>query len=235
MQAQEKKTIKGFNIIELLVVIAIIGLLSGIALPNIFSWNKERKARLEVTKIKSLFTSIIAQVQKGTYAYVQVHVMEMGDQVIIDSRGMSMSTFTDMMHDDASVFRRTDATTTCPEWLPWDDIGGMMDLVTVMEVTSEDLALNFQDSIGTVCFAKNPRWYGGGGEFQNTVGTESNVDSYFYICSRSGEASETCRVDDAEHRPIIDGHKNLFLIGWSRFGSVTMEKWSASRGEWILQ
>ena len=32
-----------------------------------------------------------------------------------------------------------------------------------------------------------------------------------------------------------DELNNVFAINWSRFGNVTLEKWSKSKTDWILQ
>jgi len=28
---------------------------------------------------------------------------------------------------------------------------------------------------------------------------------------------------------------DVFAINWSRFGNITLEKWSKTKGEWVLQ
>ena len=87
---------------------------------------------------------------------------------------------------------------------------------------------NFADTNGAVCFSKNERWYSGGGKFLS--GT--SVDSILFICTRNTDFP-TCDVS-TEGKPNKE-HDNLFALNWSRFGSVTLEKWSKSKEDWILQ
>ena len=87
MQVREKKT-KGFTLLELLVVIAIIGILSAAVYPNFSSWIKERKVRQATVKIKNLISSINTQVQRGTYEFVQVRLIEDGSSVTIFTSGI---------------------------------------------------------------------------------------------------------------------------------------------------
>ena len=75
MQALEKN-IKGFNILEVVIVLVIIGIISAAALPNFSSWKRDRETRGAAVKIKDLLTNIVSQVQRGHYAFVQVHVVE---------------------------------------------------------------------------------------------------------------------------------------------------------------
>ena len=92
MQVQEKN-IKGFNLIELLVVIAIISIISAAAYPNFSSWKKAREVRGAAVKIKSLFTNINSQVQRGLYGFIQVEVTASttGGEVVVISKGMKLS------------------------------------------------------------------------------------------------------------------------------------------------
>ena len=91
IQVQEKN-IKGFNLIELLVVIAIISVISAAAYPNFSSWKKAREVRGAAIEIKSLFTNINSQVQRGLYGFVQVEVTATEDgEVVVISKGMKLS------------------------------------------------------------------------------------------------------------------------------------------------
>ena len=90
MLAQEKN-IKGFNVLEVIVVLAIVGLISAVAYPKITHWNAQRQVYSAASKIKTLFTNINAQVQRGLYGFVQIYVkknkdsLEQINYVFIDS------------------------------------------------------------------------------------------------------------------------------------------------------
>ena len=73
MQVPEEK-IKGFSILELIVVVVIIGIVSAIGYPNFTEWRKDREVRAAAVDIRSLIEGINAQVQRGQYVFVQVHV-----------------------------------------------------------------------------------------------------------------------------------------------------------------
>ena len=64
MQVQEKNN-KGFSVIEVIVVLAIIAIISTVAYPNISHWNKARQINNSAIKIKTVFTNINSQVQRG--------------------------------------------------------------------------------------------------------------------------------------------------------------------------
>ena len=91
---------------------------------------------------------------------------------------------------------------------------------------------------GAVCFSKNARWYSGAGNFvstddSETEGTNTSVDTILFLCTRNNDFP-TCDIDEATGRPTSD-HRNLFLLEWSRFGDVTMEKWVIKNNDWVLQ
>ena len=85
MRVQDEK-IKGFNILELIIVLVIIGVISGLGYPEFSKWRVEREVRSSVVKIKSLMEGINAQVQRGQYAFVQVHIEETAENLIVTSR-----------------------------------------------------------------------------------------------------------------------------------------------------
>ena len=232
MQHPEKNN-KGFNILELLVVLAIIGVISAVAYPNFSDWRKEREARASTVKVKNLIQGINAQVQRGLYAFVQVHVQAQTDNLTITSKGMKMSTLTPKINDGASDWN-TDSTSRCDVDTAgyWDDDGSVDDKLEVMQIELDEVTTNF-DGIGAVCFSKNARWYSGAGNFVSTGGGETSVDGILFLCTRNSDFA-TCDIDDSTGRPNTN-HDHLFLVEWTRFGEVTMEKWNIGTNDWILQ
>ena len=82
MLGPEKKA-KGFTLIELLVVIAIIGFISSLSYPSFSSWIETRNTNDAVTKVETAFRSITTQIQRGVYPFVQIHVENFNDKIII--------------------------------------------------------------------------------------------------------------------------------------------------------
>lgn len=226
IQVQEKN-IKGFNLIELLVVIAIISVISAAAYPNFSSWKKAREVRGAAVKIKSLFTNINSQVQRGLYGFVQVEVEATTGEVKVISKGMKLSTLSSKIYKSDDAWN-TDQTSRCALDQDWDDEGMDSDgnksnKLEVSWLEFDDIAVNFEAKSGTVCFSKDGSWYSTAEEFESM--------EVFYICE--GKKIK-CSVK-ANGEPNDLKHDNLFALNWSRFGNITLEKWSKSKSEWILQ
>ena len=226
IQVQEKN-IKGFNLIELLVVIAIISVISAAAYPNFSSWKKAREVRGAAVKIKSLFTNINSQVQRGLYGFVQVEVEATTGEVKVISKGMKLSNLSSKINTSDDAWN-TDQTSRCASDQDWDDEGMDSDgnksnKLEVSWLEFDDIAVNFEAKSGTVCFSKDGSWYSAAGEFESM--------EVFYICE--GKKIK-CSVK-ANGEPNDLKHDNLFALNWSRFGNITLEKWSKSKSEWILQ
>ena len=222
MRAQEKN-IRGFNLLELLVVVVIVSVISAVAYPNFSSWKKEREVRGAAVKIKNLFTNINSQVQRGLYAFVQVEVKKNDDDLTVISRGMKMNTLMAQIRgpDDWT----TNMETRCNPDQTWDDEGSTSNRLEVAQLIFDDIAINFNTQLtGTVCFSKDGTWYSSAGALE--------TDPFFFICSRSS-TNTRCDVSDAGV-PSVELN-NVFAINWSRFGNVTLEKWSKSKTDWILQ
>lgn len=221
IQVQEKN-IKGFNLIELLVVIAIISVISAAAYPNFSSWKKAREVRGAAIEIKSLFTNINSQVQRGLYGFVQVEVTATTGEVKVISKGMKLSNLSSKINDSDDDWN-TDQTSRCALDQDWDDEGDKSNKLEVNSLELDDIAVNFEAKSGTVCFSKDGSWYSTAEEFESS--------GAFYIC----EVKEIkCDVKE-DGDPNDLNQDNLFALNWSRFGNITLEKWSKSKSEWILQ
>ena len=230
MRVQEKN-IKGFNILELLVVIVIISVVSAAAYPNFSSWRKERELRAAAEEIKNLFSNISSQVQRGLYAFVQVDIIEETQEdetttLTITSKGMRMDTL--MATARATPDFTTDMKKRCnPTTLTWDDEGGPDNTkLEVAQLIYDNVTINFDDLVfrGTVCFSKDGTYYSA------TDGLA--IDPFFYICRRS---STIARCDVSGAGVPNEELDNVFAINWSRFGNITLEKWSEAQEEWVLQ
>ena len=238
MRVQDEK-IKGFNVLELLIVIAIIGVLSAVAYPNFSEWRKDRLTRSAVVKIKSLIEGINAQVQRGQYAFVQVHVEE-GNGLIVTSKGMKPEKLASLLNDGSSVWWKDDGNpdydnicnvTDDTYWNDDPDQGA--DNIEVRQITEDNVATTWKGDDGAVCFGKNDKWYSGNGELVSSSGDDVIVDSYLFICNRSNTRSQ-CDIDNSTGEPTTE-HDHLYVIEWSRFGNIKLEKWNKRDLEWIEQ
>ena len=232
MRALEKN-IKGFNLLEVLIVIVIIGFVSAVAYPNLSSWSKERKARGAAIKIKSLIEKINAQVQRGNYAFVQVFFIADATSVQVKSRGMKISTLNSKINNGADAWNTT-AASRCNiiSDTYWDDDPEIVDKLEIQIIELDEIMVNFEGE-SAVCFSKNARWFSGAGTFVTGTGDDIAIDERIFVCLRSSDTS-TCRVDESSGIPADTSDKNLFSIDWTRFGDVTIDKWSPARADWVL-
>jgi len=236
---QDEK-IKGFNVLELIIVIAIIGVLSAVAYPNFSDWRKDRETRSAVVKIKSLIEGINAQVQRGQYAFVQVDVEE-DDVLIVTSKGMKPKTLATFLNNgESDWWKKPDERCKKNVGEYWDedpdpDRNQIIDLdkIEVRQIVLDNVATTWRDDVGAVCFGKNDQWYSGNGELVSSSGDDVIVDSYLFICNRSNTRSQ-CDIDNVTGEPTTE-HDHLYVIEWSRFGNIKLEKWNKRDAEWIEQ
>ena len=245
MRVQDEK-IKGFNVLELIVVIAIIGVLSAVAYPNFSDWRKDRETRSAVVKIKSLIEGINAQVQRGQYAFVQVDVEEgrlinEDDGLIVTSKGMKPKTLATLLNNgESGWWVEPNGRCNIVDQAYWDedpdpDRDQIIDLdkIEVRQIVLDNVATTWRDKKGAVCFGKNDQWYSGNGELVSSSGGDLSVDSYLFICNRSRTRSQ-CDIDNDTGEPTTE-HDYLYVIEWSRFGNIKLEKWNKRDLEWIEQ
>ena len=245
MRVQDEK-IKGFNVLELIIVIAIIGVLSAVAYPNFSDWRKDRETRNSVVKIKSLIEGINAQVQRGQYAFVQVDVEEgrlinEDDGLIVTSKGMKPKTLATLLNNgESDWWKKPDERCKKNVGAYWDedpdpDRNQIIDLdkIEVRQIVLDNVATTWRDDVGAVCFGKNDQWYSGNGELVSSSGDDVIVDSYLFICNRSNTRSQ-CDIDNVTGEPTTE-HDYLYVIEWSRFGNIKLEKWNKRDSEWIEQ
>ena len=232
MRALEKN-IKGFNLLEVLIVIVIIGFVSAVAYPNLSGWSKERKARGAAIKIKSLMEKINAQVQRGNYAFVQVFFIADDSSVEVKSRGMKISTLNSKINNGADEWNTT-ASSRCNivSDTYWDDDPEDVDKLEIQRIVLDEVMVNFEGE-SAICFSKNAKWFSGAGTFVTGTGDDIAIDERMFVCLRSS-ASNTCGVDEASGIPTDTSNKNLFSIDWTRFGDVSIDKWSPGQADWVL-
>ena len=143
----------------------------------------------------------------------------------ITSKGMRMDTLMATARETTSW--TTDMDIRCNPTQTWDDEGGPDNRkLEVAELIYDNVAINFSGSTlrGTVCFSKDGTYYSTAGALE--------TDPFFYICRRSS-TNTRCDVSDAgvPDEELV----NVFAINWSRFGNITLEKWSKTKDDWVLQ
>ena len=84
-----------------------------------------------------------------------------------------------------------------------------------------------------VCFSKDAKWYSGAGNFVAGEGGDTSVDQTMFLCIKADDVP-TCSVDEGTGLPTVVGD-NVFSIDWTRFGDITVDKWSSLLNEWQLQ
>ena len=231
------KNIKGFNILELAVVLVIVGIISAMAYPKFTDWKSKREIRGAALKIKSLMLGINGQVQRGLYVFVQVRVDITDKEITITSKGMKSDTLASKVNNGNSAWY-LNPTSRCniADTDYWDNDGGAVGN-TVMQVQKlvldgNKFASNFSGE-AAVCFSKDARWFSGAGNFVSGEAGDTSVDQTMFLCIKDDDVP-TCAVDESSGEPtvVVD---NVYSIDWTRFGDITVDKWSSLLNEWQLQ
>ena len=234
MQALEKN-IKGFNILEVVVVLVIVGVISAAAYPKFTDWKKKREIRDTALKVKSLMLGINAQVQRGLYSFVQVYVNVEDAEITFTSKGMKSDTLNTKINNGDDNWN-TDSSSRCniSSTTYWDDDGAVDNKLEVqtLVIDRQNITTNF-DGEAAVCFSKNARWYSGAGSFVSGTGSSMVVDGTMFLCIRPSDVN-FCAVDESTGKPTIVV-ENLYSVDWTRFGDVTLDKWSSISNEWVSQ
>ncbi len=234
------KNIKGFNILELAVVLVIVGIISAMAYPKFTDWKSKREIRGAALKIKSLMLGINGQVQRGLYVFVQVYVSiadEDPKEITIISKGMKSDTLASKVNNGDSAWNNTPASRcNIADTDYWDNDGGAVDntvmQVQKLKIDANKFASNFSGE-AAVCFSKDARWFSGAGNFVSGEAGDTSVDQTMFLCIKDDDVP-TCAVDESSGEPtvVVD---NVYSIDWTRFGDITVDKWSTLLNEWQLQ
>ena len=234
MQSIPKK-INGFTILEVIIVLSLVGIISAIGIPNFNSWNKDRVVRAEAERVRDIVTSITSQVQRGLYGFGQFQVDVTGANVSFSTNGMLMANIA------TRVFR--DGTDLClsgdlaEDY--WDHFGVNRQNAEVRFYQTDEIKVDITN--GVVCFSKDGSLFSGGLDF----GDNAEVVETIFICSRDTETCEDPEGDDieltetevggAQPEEADDDDGVIYVVTWSRFGNVKLEKWNSNSSQWIVQ
>ena len=215
---------------EIILILVIVLIVSAMAYPNFSSWRTDREVRMAAEKVASMITGIITQTQRGSFPYVQfsVNITSGVTNKLFLTKGMSQKTL--------SNTKNAGNTVNC-------DIvnAGVWDNHKVHSAEAE-VAVHTATS-GSVCFSKDAGHYGLNGSFPSNYNINLSgrlTANYIILCdllqmdysvdppvSRIG-ANGQCDISQLQ--------KPAYLVEWTRFGGITLYKWSgdASNGWSIL-
>ena len=255
MLVQDKK-IKGFTVLELLIVLSLVGILSALAYPNFAEWNRERAVRADVERINALIKNTFTQTERGSLAYVQVHFTSKDNELIVEGRGLTMSTLASKINNENDSWNsdsrtsgdRCSSSTSFWDTHKTDAPEKIKDLV--YKITVKDVTTAFKGN-AAICFSRNGKFYEGDDVFIAKSGTP--ID-FIFLCSskrsgncnigaRYGTSSEMnnpdpIKCEDENYGCAVTDKKDLYLnaIKWSRYGNINKVKWRVKHdgtSEWM--
>ena len=231
MLEQEKK-IKGFTILELLVVIAIVAIIGGLSAPGFMKWVKTREVANMAQKITTMMTNMNTQLQRGSFAFMQLYMTTDEEGVEFFTKGMGMNSFTDARtgenENNFKLMNSPDDRCSAPSGATDDDSDYWVNTkvsYVKLNVFDKKVTTDFFDGTekdGAVCFNRDGTFYSNQGFMEDTN------NKMIYICELNN--SRKCMIDFAGE-PTNRIEKNLYRISWSIFGNVKKEKWMSS--DWV--
>ena len=234
MQSIPKK-INGFTILEVIIVLSLVGIISAIGIPKFNSWNKDRVVRAEAERVRDIVVSINSQVQRGLYGFGQFQVDVEGSNVSFSTNGMLMANIATRVFVGGDICLTGD-----PAEDYWDHFGADRQNAEVRFYQTDEIKVDITN--GVVCFSKDGSLFSGGIDF----GDNTDVVETIFICSRDIETCQDPEGDDelvgtaevgAQPEEIDDDDDGgvIYVVSWSRFGNVKLEKWNSILSQWIVQ
>ena len=229
---EREKKIKGFNILELLVVLVIVGIIGGLSVPGYMKWVKKREVENMAVKITTMMTNMNTQLQRGSFAFMQLYMTADEEGVEFFTKGMGMNSFTDARSgenaDNFILMSNPDNRCSAPSGAT-DDDSDYWDNTKVsyvkLDVFDKKVTTDFFDGTekdGAVCFNRDGTFYSNQGFMEDTG------NKMIYICELND--SRMCMID-FNGEPVATFGKNLYRISWSIFGNVKKEKWMSD--DWV--
>ena len=236
MQSIPKK-INGFTILEVIIVLSLVGIISAIGIPKFNSWNKDRVVRAEAERVRDIVVSINSQVQRGLYGFGQFQVDVEGSNVSFSTNGMLMANIATRVFVGGDICLTGDLAEDY-----WDHFGADRENAEVRFYQTTDIKVDVSN--GVVCFSKDGSLFSGGIDFVDNT----DVVETIFICSRDIDTCQNPEGDDEELEGTDAGGAQLdeedddddddgviYVVSWSRFGNVKLEKWNSNSSQWIIQ
>jgi len=125
----------------------------------------------------------------------------------------------------------------------WDHFGTDRQNAEVRFYQTDEIKVDITN--GVVCFSKDGSLFSGGLDF----GDNAEVVETIFICSRNTETCEDPEGEDIELTETEEGGAQpeeadddddddddiIYVVSWSRFGNVKLEKWNSNSSQWIVQ
>ena len=121
----------------------------------------------------------------------------------------------------------------------WDHFGADRQNAEVRFYQTDEIKVDITN--GVVCFSKDGSLFSGGLDF----GDNADVVETIFICSRDTETCQDPEGDDieltdtevggAQPEEADDDDGVIYVVTWSRFGNVKLEKWNSNSSQWIVQ
>lgn len=174
-----------------------------------------------------------AAVLRRNYGFVQVYFSPTDTNLTVISRGMTQSTLAQKVSN--GEFQNASSEEKCDlDGDFWDDDGRQSRKPEVGYLELGKVATDI-DGPGAICFSKDGRWYSASSSFLNNTTPISSL----YICERN---AEECLGDDGNLKEMcvnVEEKENciehLYVVSWSRFGNIRLEKYNGRTDEWINQ
>jgi len=226
---QQDQNIKGFTLLEIIVVVAIIAIVSAAGYPSFSKWSKDRAVRNAADKVTTMLRNINSNVQRGSYAYVQVaiytHNLTGGPKVDFITRGLSKRGYTNLVKQkNSGAISEIHCSTSSNDWKN----NGNKEINFHEKL---EIGIHFSGS-GSVCFSKNAAHYRLGGKLYNQPNIKVDTitsDRYIIICNRGNAVRNSNKCPTSK----TTGLKSpAYLIEWTRFGQITRYRFNERLDEW---
>jgi len=222
------KNHKGISLIELLLVILLIGILSGVAIPNIKKWMMDRQVKKEVYDVITYLDERKSDVLSGKYGMIQV-ILKPNLEIYTMSNENYFNTYKNISANNA--YKSQGA---CAYGTKQSGFSRNRDLETLkLSVSNNDSSVHVypnaaHNPTGTVlCITKDGLLkYNGLRKTEKDSNTGKNVD-IFIFCSKKNTNQYSCGYNAR--------YDFMYKITLDRFLNIKTYKYSTKKNTWILK